>query len=94
MYECSRGPDGKVSNIHRLSGGFVPLDPGNRDYQDFLKWNEKQEVPLDLSDKEPEPLPVDQDTETLKVLTEKPYDKWAQDDIAQALSILIKRSIP
>ncbi len=29
--------------IRRLSdGAVIPVDPGNRDFQDFLEWNEQQ----------------------------------------------------
>ena len=40
---------GKVSCIRRLSDNAgIPISEGNTDYQDFLKWNSEQEVPLDL----------------------------------------------
>lgn len=39
---------GKESkNIRRLSdNAFIPLDEGNRDYQEYLKWLEEGNTPL------------------------------------------------
>ena len=52
MYELNYGSDGKVISISKLNtDGSVSsfyLDEANTDYQDFLKWNSEQEVPLDL----------------------------------------------
>lgn len=42
---------GKVVAVKRVAdGASIPLDPSNRDYQDFLTWNAQQSPPLDLSD--------------------------------------------
>jgi len=52
---------GKAAVIRRLSDSLhIPLEPLNRDYQEFLKWNAEQPVPLDLSDQAPPaPTPVE-----------------------------------
>ena len=41
--------DGKVSGIKRSDRASIPLDKGNIDYQEFLKWNTEQAIPLDLN---------------------------------------------
>lgn len=30
-----------------LDWAIIPLDPANRDFQAFLKWNAEQETPID-----------------------------------------------
>ena len=38
---------GKVSTILRLSdGAFIPFDPANTDYQQYLKWLAEGNEPL------------------------------------------------
>lgn len=40
---------GKITHIIRESdGGCIPVDPKNVDFQEFLRWNEQQETPLNL----------------------------------------------
>jgi hypothetical protein len=39
---------GKVSSIQK-DNMSIPLCEANTDYQDFLKWNKEQTVPLDLN---------------------------------------------
>ena len=39
---------GKVSCIIKSDKSSIPLCEGNIDYQDFLKWNAEQEIPLNL----------------------------------------------
>ncbi len=46
-YKLIYGDDGKVSTIN-LDNSYIPLDEGNRDYQEFLEWNKTQRTPLDL----------------------------------------------
>lgn len=48
MYELKYNKiDGKVSSIKRLSDkASIPISEGNKDYQEFLKWNSEQETPL------------------------------------------------
>ena len=37
----------KYDNVQRLSdNAFIPFDPQNRDYADYLKWLEEGGVPL------------------------------------------------
>ena len=41
MYKQCKNPDGSISNsiIQRLSDtAFIPMNPDNTDYQDYLKW--------------------------------------------------------
>lgn len=50
MYKLHYGIGSKVGCIIRLSDGAnIPLCEANADYQAFLKWNRKQQIPLDLN---------------------------------------------
>lgn len=54
---------GKVQCVKSSGEGqekFIPLVTDNSDFQAFLAWNAEQPTPLDLSDREPEPLPLDE----------------------------------
>ena len=39
MYKLHNSPQGFLAVIERLSdNAFVPFDPANTDYQEYLKW--------------------------------------------------------
>lgn len=39
-------PEGAMQHVQRLSdGAFIPFDPANRDYQEYLAWVEAGGVP-------------------------------------------------
>jgi hypothetical protein len=39
MYKEIKFDDIELQGVRRLSdGAFIPLDPGNRDYQEYLEW--------------------------------------------------------
>ena len=39
MYQLTKEYDGKQQSIKRLSdNAFIPFDPANTDYQEYLKW--------------------------------------------------------
>jgi hypothetical protein len=41
MYKLKKAPDGQISCIEKTNGDtitFIPLDPANTDYQEYLKW--------------------------------------------------------
>jgi hypothetical protein len=64
-----RDTGGKVIGII-ISGGPC-IQTSHPLWNDFLAWNAKQETPLDLSDKPPEPEPVDVDLERIKTIIAK-----------------------
>lgn len=77
MYKLIYGViTGKVSGIKRLADNAqIPICEGNKDYQDFLKWNSKQATPLDLNstiEVTPQPKPRDlaQELDDLKARIE------------------------
>jgi hypothetical protein len=44
---------GMIQSVQRLSdGAFIPFDPGNRDYQQYISWLEDGNTP------DPAPTPV------------------------------------
>jgi hypothetical protein len=48
MYKQCKDSFGNLANcIHRLSdNAFIPFDPANSDYQEFLRWCEAGNEPL------------------------------------------------
>lgn len=62
MYRISR-MQGVVTGAERLADG-VTFDKSHPLWAELAAWNAKQPIPLDLSDKEPEPpAPRDPDAE-------------------------------
>lgn len=37
--------------LKKTDNGSIPIDHGNMDFQEFLKWNSEQESPLDWESK-------------------------------------------
>jgi hypothetical protein len=51
-YQLTTTPPGSMQIVQRLSdGAFIPFDPGNRDYQDYLAWIAEGNTP------DPAPVP-------------------------------------
>jgi hypothetical protein len=47
MYKLHNDTRGNLGCIERLSdGAFIPFDPDNTDYQQYLKWLEEGNTPL------------------------------------------------
>ena len=62
MYQQTINRDGSVSNaqVKRLSdNAFIPFDPANTDYAEYLKWLEAGNAPLGADT----PLPNDSVTD-------------------------------
>lgn len=72
MYKIVRVA-GKVSACLRQNqdGSETSFFLGDSLWPEFLEWNAKQPVPLDLSDKPPEPTPRDLEREALMALLDK-----------------------
>jgi len=52
MYKLNKSPiSNEIVNIKRLSdGAFIPFDPANTDYQEYLKWLAEGNTPLPPDD--------------------------------------------
>jgi len=47
MYKLVKNIDGPANVVERLSdNAYIPFDPANRDYQEFLRWCEQGNQPL------------------------------------------------
>jgi hypothetical protein len=47
MYQLTANPYGQSSAIKRLAdNAFIPFDPANTDYQQYLKWLAEGNSPL------------------------------------------------
>jgi len=52
MYKLINNLMGELSSIHRISDdAFIPLDPGNTDYQEYLAWLAEGNEPLPADDR-------------------------------------------
>ena len=59
MYQQTTNRDGSVSNkqVKRLAdNAFIPFDPANTDYQEYLRWLEAGNAPLGADT----PLPLEE----------------------------------
>ena len=55
MYRHCKKPDGQIDEmtIQRLSDtAFIPFDPGNKDYQEYLAWLAEGNEPLPADEPE------------------------------------------
>jgi len=58
--------------IHCTTGGFIPFDPANRDYQEYLAWLAEGNTPLPPDPiPEPEPLTPQQKLEAAGLTVEE-----------------------
>ena len=73
---------GEVQGV-LLRGGAQIMKNGDR-WEDFLDWNARQPVPLDISDRAPDPVPEDADKSPLAQYVAKIDDRTVTtaDDIA------------
>jgi len=69
MYTLIYSSDGKVGSIQK-GNMSIPICEENMDYHDFLLWNSKQEIPLDL-DSTIEPIKSTPEQLREKLITEK-----------------------
>lgn len=64
--------EGKLVGVVLVeSDGETVLSPNGKGWQDFLDWNAKQAVPLDLSDHAPDPVPLDVELNRIKEIVSK-----------------------
>lgn len=46
MYKLSKNINGDISTVKRLfDNAFIPFDPSNTDYQEYLKWLSEGNTP-------------------------------------------------
>ena len=46
MYKLVKDLRGNISSVKRLSdNAFIPFDPANTDYQEYLKWLDEGNTP-------------------------------------------------
>ena len=46
-YQLTQSPLGEPCNVKRLTdNAFIPFDPANRDYAEYLRWLEEGNEPL------------------------------------------------
>ena len=47
MYKLAKNADGVNNTVHRIAdNAFIPFDPDNSDYAEYLKWLEAGNTPL------------------------------------------------
>ena len=47
MYKKTKNADGLLNAVKRMKdGAFIPFDPANTDYQEYLKWLEEGNTAL------------------------------------------------
>ena len=47
MYKLVKDDTGNIGFVKRTSdGAFIPFDPANTDYQEYLKWLDEGNTPL------------------------------------------------
>ena len=45
-YKIANGKDGNMLGLSRSDGWFIPMDPANTDYQQYLAWIAEGNQPL------------------------------------------------
>lgn len=84
--------NGVVKGVNSPAG-FHRKGDDNPHWQDFRDWNAKQPVPLDLSDKPPEPIPVDVDADRIKeILLKKDVDITAA-EVKEAVLKFLRKTV-
>ena len=93
MYTANYDFAGKICGIKKDTGESIPICLENRHYQEFLEWNSKQETPLILSDKAPDPPTIKEvqrqnNLDLIQTLKNK-QDEWTVKDLEDAVKALI-----
>lgn len=86
---------GKVSAVVKIEGsGGVSFGPRSGElWTDFLAWNSQQPVPFDLTDKVPQPPPVDPDLALAVQILKAIPDSWKNGTNDQKISWATKRAL-
>jgi hypothetical protein len=62
-------------------------------WKEVVAWNAEQPTPLDLSDKPPEPPPVDADLERVKEIIAKRDDLITAGEVREAVLRFLRRNV-
>lgn len=83
---------GEALLFDAVAGACIPKFAGNSDYKTFLAWNAAQPVPLDLSDRAPDPVPEDADKSPLDgFLAKADAGTLTQKDINETVVRMVRR---
>jgi len=93
---------GRLTCIVKADGSIIPIAPGNRLFEEFKEWNKKQQTPLVLQDRAPDPPTAEElaaaakrdqdaaDRATIKAFRLKPRAERTAADREAALEAMIR----
>ena len=93
---------GRLTCVVKADGTVIPIAPGNRFFEEFKAWNQKQQTPLVLQDRAPDPPTAEEiaaaakrdqdaaDRATIKAFRLKPRAERTAADREAALEAMIR----